>query len=289
MAALDQQTPEQHRQRYFELKARARETAQARARDGSAERAFGRAAVVPPELRADRVIHREIIPGGWYWTTRLGRGQALRIVNTHNTPGVSALFWNADDTAERYNQGDTVKLQWTALLTAGRVLFSDMGRVLVSITADTCGHHDALVGGSTPGSNQRKYGEAAALRSTGDNLRLAAGKHGMSRRDVPPCITFFAPVRTDEDGRLRWQEGLTKPGDVVDLRAEMNVLVALSNCPHPLSPGSTFDPAPIEAVVWQAPPAAADDLCRHFGEEAERGFENTDALLLGALFRGARG
>ena len=279
MVSLDQQTPAQHRQRYFELKAQARETAQARP--------AGRAAVAQPELDTGRVIHRETIPGGWYWTTRLERGQALRIVNTHGTPGVSALFWNADDTAERYNQGDTVKLQWTALLTAGHVLFSDMGRVLVSIIADSSGHHDALVGGSTPGSNQRKYGDAAlrsTLRNTADNFRLAAGKHGMSRRDVPPCITFFAGLRADEAGRLHWQAGAAKPGDAVDLRAEMNVLVALSNCPHPLSPGSTFDPAPVEAVVWQAPPPAADDVCRHFGEEAGRGFENTDAL-----FRGARG
>jgi urea carboxylase-associated protein 2 len=280
MVSLDQQTPEQHRQRYFELKAQAR--AKVRASPAAA----------PPALDAGRVIHREIIPGGWYWTTRLDRGQTLRIVNTHGTPGVSALFWNADDPAERYNQGDTVKLQWTALLTAGRVLFSDMGRVLVSITADTCGHHDALAGGSTPGSNQRQYGDAAlrsTLRSTGDNFRLAAGKHGLSRRDVPPCITFFAGLRTDERGRLHWQDDATKPGDLVDLRAEMNVLAALSNCPHPLSPGGTFDPAPVEAVVWQAPPAAADDPCRHFGEEAGRGFENTDALFRGALFRAARG
>ena len=261
MASLDQQTPEQHRQRYFALKAQAREKS----------RPSGRAAAAPT-LAAHQVIHREIIPGGWYWTARLARGQALRIVNTHATPGVSALFWNADDTSERYNQGDTVKLQWTALLTTGRVLFSDMGRVLVSITADTSGHHDALVGGSTP------RGLDAPARNTADNFRLAAGKHGMSRRDVPPCITFFAGLRTDDDGRLRWQDGASKPGDLVDLRAEMNVLVALSNCPHPLSPRASA-PMPVEAVVWHPPPIASDDLCRNFGEEAERGFENTDALF----------
>lgn len=272
MATLDQQTPEQHRQRYFELKERARE----RARSRPAERADA----APPAIGDGQVIHREVIPGGWYWTTRLERGQALRLVNTHGTHGVSALFWNADDTSERYNQGDTVKLQWTALLTAGRVLFSDMGRVLVSITADTSGTHDALMGGSTPASNQRKYG-TPSLRNTRDNLRLAAGKHGLAPRDVPPCITFFAPARTDEDGRLHWVESAGKPGETIDLRAEMNVLVALSNCPHPLSPDASFDPSPVEAIVWQAPPAGPDDPCRRFGEEAERGFENTSALFRG--------
>ena len=262
MPSLDQQTPEQHRERYAALRARARENA----------RPSGRAAP-PPELNAHQVIHRETIPGGWYWTARLQRGQALRIVNTQGTPGVSALFWNADDTSERYNQGDTVKLQWTAVLGAGRVLFSDMGRVLVSTTADTCGHHDAVVGGSTP-----RGAADAAPRNTADNFRLAAGKHGMSRRDVPPCITFFAGLRTDEEGRLAWQEDATAPGDIIDLRAEMNVLVALSNCPHPLSPPGAA-PSPVEAVIWEAPAPAPDDLCRHFGEEAERGFENTDALF----------
>jgi uncharacterized protein len=270
MATLDQQTPEQHRQRYFALKEQARERAQ--------RRPVGHAGPALPDLADDQVIHREVIPGGWYCTTRLARGQALRLVNTYATPGVSAMFWNADDPSERYNQGDTVKLQWTALLTAGRVLFSDMGRVLVSITADTSGYHDALMGGSTPASNERKYG-GEPTRNTRDNLRLAAGKHGLSPRDVPPCVTFFAPVRTDAEGRLHWLDGVAQPGAAIDLRAEMNVIVALSNCPHPLSPGQRFDPAPVEAVVWQPPSAGPDDPCRHFGEEAERGFENTDALF----------
>lgn len=253
---LDDLSPAQHRARYEALKAGAK----------------ARAVAPPPADTADPfapdlVLLSETIPGGWYDTMVLRRGQALRIVNTHGTGGVAALLWNARDSSERFNAGDTVKLQWTARLGRGRVLFSDMGRVLVSIIGDTCGRHDALLGGGGAGSGGR---------NTRDNFRLAVGRHGMGKHDIPPCISFFAPVTVADDGAFGWQEGAVRPGQHVDLRAEMDVLIALSNCPHPLSP-STEAAGPIEAIIWRAPPAAEDDPCRHFGEEAERGFQNTDA------------
>lgn len=265
MTQLDAQTPEQHRQRYAALRSHAR------------ARATKLPALPPPALALADIVRREEIPGGWYDTFRLRRGQALRLVNTAGNPGVSALLWNADDTSERYNLGDTLKLQWTARLAGGRVLFSDMGRVLASITADSGGRHDALVGGSTAASNERQYGDAT-LRNSAANFRLAAGKLGMGVRDVPPCLTFFAAVSVDAEGRFQWQGG-SRPGECVDLRAEMNLLVAVSNCPHPLAPGPEFAPGPVEVVVWTPPLVAGDDPCRHFGEEAARGFENTDALV----------
>ena len=229
-------------------------------------------------LDASKIIHREVIPGGWYWPVRIARGQTLRLLNPQATAGVSVMIWNADDTSERYNAGDTVKVQWTAELRKGRVLFSDMGRVLASITEDTCGRHDTLVGGSTSKSNLEKYGDAS-LRNSRDNLMLAAGKYGLSRRDLASCITFFAPVSTDAEGRFVWNEGVLQIGDFVDLRAEMNLLIAISNCPHPLAPGATYAPSDIEAIVWQAAPAQVDDLCRSLSAEASRGFENTDPLF----------
>jgi hypothetical protein len=266
MTDFDQQSPEQHRARYVEL----RRTARARAHNPPP-------CPPPPALTDSDVIRRETIPGGWYNAFRVARGQALRLVNTAGNPGVSVLLWNADDTSERYNLGDALKLQWTARLGAGRLLFSDMGRVLASITADSGAPSDALLGGSTAASNARQYGDAT-LRSTAANFRLAAGKLGMGVRDVPPCLTFFAGVGVDADGGFRWQDAATKPGDSVDLRAEMNLLVAVSNCPHPLAP-APFAPGPVEVVLWTPPPAAEDDVCRNFGEEAARGFENTAALF----------
>lgn len=267
MSDEDAMTPEDYRRRYFELKTNAKSY-----RGGSGKTAN------PETLPAQIVLSDETIPGGWYWTARIPRGQTLRIVNSEGGAGVSALLWNADDTSERFNAGDTVKVQWTAQLGEGRMLLSDMGRVLASITADTSGAHDFLVGGSTRGSDTRKY-SAPAPRNTRDNFILAAGKLGMEPRDVPPCVTFFAPVRTDDDGHFVWEADRIKAGDYVDLRAEMNLFVALSNCPHPLNPDKSWNPRPVRALLWRSPPAMADDECRTATKEAVRAFENTDALF----------
>ncbi|NHN87945.1 urea amidolyase associated protein UAAP1 [Acetobacter conturbans] len=264
---IDQQTPEWYRERYNSLRDKALET-----------ETMSRAAVAPIDMTESSVLHRETIPGGWYWSTFLPRGQALRLINSSGNNGVSVMVWNADDFSERYNAGDTIKLQWTTCLTTGRVLFSDMGRVLASIIGDSCGYSDTLVGGSTPQSNEKNFDDAS-LRNTRNNLRLIAGKYGMAQKDVASCITFFSHVSAQADGRLKWIEGDVKPGQHVDLRAEMNLLVAVSNCYHPLSPDTTCVPEPIEAVRWQAPLPAADDFCRTFCDEAKRGFENTDPLF----------
>ncbi len=227
-------------------------------------------------LQESDIRHREIIPGGWYWTKMIRRGEALRIVNTHGTQGVSLFAWNASDTSERYNSADTVKIQWTSELRKGRVLFSDMGRVLLSITEDTCGAHDTIVGGSTPLSNARKYGDAG-LRSTAENMLLAAGKHGLGARDLAPLVTFFAPVSMI-DGAPTWREGVLQESDFVDLRAELDLIVAVSNCPHPLAPDMSFAPGAVECIVHR-PAMAADDLCRTASPEAARGFENNATYL----------
>ncbi len=264
-------TPEEFRQRYFELQ----RAAQANAKRRPVAEDDGSGAML---VAAELTILDETVPGGWYWSARVERGRTLRIVNETARSSVSALFWNADDTSERYNAGDTVKVQWSAALGKGRLLFSDMGRVLMSITEDTSGGHDALLGGSTAATNLRKYGQHD-LRNSRDNLVLAAAKHDLDRRDIPPCITFFAPVRTTDDGRFSWHNETTKPGAFVDLRAEMNVLVALSNCPHPLDPSPSWTAAPVRAIVWRSPVPGQHDLCRTRTDEAVRGFDNTDTLF----------
>jgi uncharacterized protein YcgI (DUF1989 family) len=116
------------------------------------------------------------------------------------------------------------------------------------------------------------------LRNTRDNFILLASKNGMSKIDIPPCVTFFAPVAVDANSQFQWQSPEPKTGDYVDLRAEMDLLVFVSNCPHPLSPGA-YNPKEIELIVWQSPPADKDDYCRTSCEEAVRGFENTDSLF----------
>jgi urea carboxylase-associated protein 2 len=259
-----------NKKRYDELKA---------AGQGRAPRAL------PPPTPRDSapiaetaVIQRETVPGGWYWTTRLNRGEALRLINSSGASCVSLLAWRAADPSERLNHADTIKVQWAASLRKGRVILSDMGRVLLSITEDSSGAHDTLAGGSTAATNEARYG-AGAMRNTRDNFILAAGKLGLDRRDVMPCISFFAPVGVDGDGRFAWQENRRHAGDFVDLRAEMDLLVALSNCPHPLDPSPVDAQGSVEIIRYRAHPVGADDLCRTASAEAIRAFENNAFLL----------
>lgn len=258
MTQLDLQTPEQHRRRYEELKERARAKAAAAVEPTTP--------VEPPTAAV-----RERIPAGWYGSYALPRFGRIRL--TTRGGAASVMIWNQRETSERLSLADSVKLQWTARLGKGRVLFSDMGRVLASIVEDTASGHDPLVGGSTPRSHP------APARNTRDNLFLAAGKFGLRRSDVAPCMTFFARVEVGEGGEFSWRGG-DDAGAYVELRAEMELLVAVSNTPHALDPGPT-DPVPLEVACWQGPQPAPDDLCRGFSEEAVRGFENTDRLFGG--------
>jgi uncharacterized protein len=227
------------------------------------------------------VIRREIVPGGWYWTTRLDRGDALRLINVAGRSCVSVLVWNAYDRSERLNHADTIKVQWAANLQKGRVILSDMGRVLFSIVEDTSGKHDAVVGGSSPESNRTRYG-AGRLRNTRENFISAAAKLGLDRRDVHPCVSFFAPVSVGADGQFRWNDGVRQVGDFVDLRAEMDLLVAVSNCPHPMDPSPAYAPGDVEIVRFRAELTKSDDLCRTASAENVRAFENNALACLSA-------
>jgi len=242
-------------------------------------RDFSEAQGNPAHIAADLVRLRETVPGGWGWSGVVACGDTLRIFNAGTTPGISVLLYNAADPSERFNAGDTMKVQWNARLSRGRVLFSDMGRVLASVTDDTYGRNDALTGGSTAATNAAKYG-AGPQRNTRDNFILLAAKHGLDKRDIPPCLTLFAPVGIDAEGVLRWEGPAASAGAYVDLRAELDLLVFVSNCPHPLAPGP-YAPDDIELVVWHSPPPAPDDFCRTATEEAKRGFENNAAYLSG--------
>jgi urea carboxylase-associated protein 2 len=255
MLDLNNLTPEQYRARYAALQDKAR----SRAASAKPEVVF---AAIPDEA----VFNADTIPPGAYVYFRLARGTALRIANPSGTPGAAFFMWNADDTSERYNAGDTAKLQWTTNLTTGRVLFSDMGRVLAAITADTGAGHDTIIGPNSPAQTTGANGR--------DNMRNAAAKLGLNRRDVAPALSLFSPVAVDEAGAFRWQ-GNPPVGAQVELHAEMNLLVVLSNTPHALSPTQQAT-GPIAYTAWHAP---ANDLCRRYAEEAARGFINTDKVF----------
>ncbi len=220
----------------------------------------------------------EVIPGGAYWSYVVKRGTTMRIIAPEGSRGVSFLCYNADNVIERYNAADTAKIQFNAFLKKGMLLYSDMGRVLFSITEDTCGYHDTLGGCSNLATNS-KYGEGD-YKNSRDNFLLALTKRNLGKKDIMPNLNLFTRIAVEPEGDLIWAEKTAKPGEFIDLRAEMNVLFVLSNCPHPLDPSPTYDPKPIRAIVWNSMAANVDDLCRNSNPEALRGFQNTDALFV---------
>ncbi|MBW4697514.1 MAG: urea carboxylase-associated family protein [Aphanocapsa lilacina HA4352-LM1] len=225
------------------------------------------------------VTWEETVPGGAYWSRRIKRATTLRIVDLEGGQGISLLCYNADNPIERYNAADTVKIQFGICLGVGKVLYSDMGRVLFSITGETTGGaFDTLGGASNPASSTQKYGEGD-WRNTRSNFINALAKHDLGKKDIMPNLNLFARVAVEEDGGLTFQER-SKAGSTVDLRAEMNVLVVISNTPHVLHPSPTYQPTPIRVVVWNSPPPAPGDPCRTGCPEAVRGFENTNALFV---------
>lgn len=226
------------------------------------------------------VIWEETIPGSAYWSGIVKRGTTLRIIAPEGSRGVAMLCYNADNTIERYNAADTAKIQFNAFLKKGMLLYSDMGRVLFSITQDTCGYHDTLGGCSNGASNASNYGEDSDYKNSRDNFMLALIKRNMGKKDIMPNLNLFTRVAVEPDGKLTWAEKTAKPGDFIDLRAEMNVLVVLSNCPHPLDTSRGYDPKPIRVVAWNSPNPPPDDFCRTGTAEAIRGFQNTDALFV---------
>lgn len=235
-----------------------------------------------PAISPERVVHREVLPGGWYWSTRVKTNETLRISLDADVSTVTLVAWSAADPSERLNLPDTVKVQWTTALGKGRVILSDMGRVMFSIVEDSCGAHDTLMGGSTAASNRLKYAgmNGAPPRNTRDNLVLLTTKAGLDKRDIPAALALFAPVRVDADGRFQWVPDLVRPGDYVDLRAEMDMVVGFSNCPHPLDPSPAYDPHPVTITRIAAMAPDADDLCRTATAEAIRGFDNNARAAL---------
>ena len=227
------------------------------------------------------------VPGGATWSHVLKRGTALRITDPDGLANVGALFYNWENPTERYNLPDTLKAQHIARLTRGSVLYSDMGRILCSMTEDTVGWHDPLCGCSNAALVKSKYGGARYQEHRNDchknayeSFVIELAKYGLGVRDMVAPINFFSKVVVDESGAMQFISCASKPGGFVDLRAEMNVLVILNTCQHPLDPNPRYDPRPVTLSVRRVPPPAADDPCRRSSTENGRGFTLTERYFL---------
>ena len=230
---------------------------------------------------AGPVLWEETVPGGAHWSGVMRRGTALRFTDLEGGANVAALFWNFEERNERYSMPDTLKAQYTAFLTRGHCGFSDMGRVLFSIVEDTAGWHDTVCGVMDDALMHGRFGAKrfheyrnAMQRSGKEGLLKEMGRWGLGKRDLHANVNLFSKVTADVDGNLVFAVG--KPARTfVDLRFDMDVLLALSTCPHPLDPTAAYKPKPVRLSAWRAGIAPADDYCRNFRGENQRAFENT--------------
>ena len=234
---------------------------------------------------SDLLLWEERLHSGAHWSGVARRGVKLRLTDVEGGANVAALFYNYEEKLERYNMADTLKAQHTAFLTKGNACYSDMGRILCSITEDTCGWHDTFCGVSNAAMVAARFGKTRFeeqrndyYKNGYDSLLNELGKYGLGKRDLVPNINFFSKVTTDDVGDLRFHLQHSKAGSYVDLRFEMNTLVVLSTCQHPLDPSLDYQPKPVRVSAFATAPAAADDVCRLKCPENARGFRNTEML-----------
>jgi urea carboxylase-associated protein 2 len=232
-----------------------------------------------------KLLWEEHLHSAAHWSGVARRGTRLRLTDVEGGANVAALFYNYEEKLERYNMADTLKAQHTAYLTQGCVCYSDMGRVICSITEDTCGWHDTFCGVSNAAMVAARFGKTRFQEQRNDyykngydSLLNELGKYGLGKRDLVSNINFFSKVTTDDGGDLRFHVKHSKPGSYVDLRFEMTTLVVLSTCQHPLDPALDYAPRPVHLGAFAAEPVAADDPCRTRCPENVRGFRNTEML-----------
>ena len=203
---------------------------------------------------ADAVLSVEVRAGDG-WTHELRAGEVLRIVDTHGNQAVDTLFFDAADPSNRYSAADTIRAGGNAYLGLGSRLLALDSEPLVTIVADTCGRHDTLGGACSQESNVVRYGAHTrhmhACRNTFLSQALRSG-HGLDKRDLGANVNFFMNVPVTPDGALRFADGISAPGKYVELRADRDVLVLVSNCPQLNNPCNGYDPTPVQMLVWSA-------------------------------------
>jgi len=187
------------------------------------------------------------------WSGIVRKGETIRIIDSEGQQAVDTIFYRADDFAERYSAQDTVRAQGAAYIGNGTRIISNEGNVMLTMVADTSGRHDTAAGACSCESNTVRFGhETRYLHACRDNFVLEVTKHGMGKRDVVPNINFFMNVPIEPSGEMTIVDGLSKPGDYVELVAAMDVLCVISNCPQINNPCNGFNPTPIRILIWDA-------------------------------------
>ena len=199
------------------------------------------------------VLSDEIVPARAPWGAVLAQGQVLRIVDVEGRQGVDFLCYNATDPLERYHAPNTIKRARTLALTTCHTFYSDIARPMMTIVADTVGHHDTIGGCCSAPSNEMLYG-VKGVPGCRENFLAALSRYGLGRRDIVPNLNFFANVPVRQGNALSdlvFEDSLSRAGDYLDIRAEMDVICAISNCPQVNNPASGGTPTPIRVIVYR--------------------------------------
>jgi urea carboxylase-associated protein 1 len=204
-------------------------------------------------LKPETALHSFVVEAGDPFVFEIKAGQYLRIVDLEGNQAVDTLFYNAHDYSDRYSAQDTIREQGNIYLTTGTSLLSTNGNVLLTITADTCGRHDTLGGACAAESNMVRYDLSKGYMHACRNSFLKGiqqWKHGLEKRDITSNINFFMNVPVTPDGKLTFEDGVSDAGKYVELRAEMDVLMLVSNCPQLNNPCNGYNPTPVQILIW---------------------------------------
>ncbi len=194
-----------------------------------------------------------VIPANQPWSGFIVKGEAFRIIDLEGCQAVDTLFYNAHDFAERYSGQDTLVAQKAAYLSTGSGIMSNEGRLMARITADTSGFHDTSAGACSCEANTVRFGHHTKyMHACRENFLIEVSKHGMTKRDIVGNINFFMNVPIQPDGSIAIADGVSSPGDYVEMVAEMDVLAVISNCPQVNNPCNGFNPTPVRVLIWAA-------------------------------------
>ncbi|CAM3589394.1 hypothetical protein VA7868_02776 [Vibrio aerogenes CECT 7868] len=212
--------------------------------------------ITESQLQPENAVRRDTVPAGDYYMQIVKKGQTFRILDLEGNQAADTLFYNANHPAERYSAIDTIREQGNVYLTTGTKILSDQGNVMLEIVADTCGRHDTLGGACATESNTVRYAlEKKTMHACRDSWLLAVTEHeefGLTKRDITHNINFFMNVPITESGGLTFEDGISAPGKYVELKAAMDVIVLISNCPQLNNPCNAYNPTPVEVLVWDA-------------------------------------
>lgn len=208
--------------------------------------------LTPSQLSPDTAVFRQIIPAGEPWVGEVKAGQTARLLDLEGNQAVDTLFYGVANPKERYDPQRTLRRQGSIYLTTGSVLYSNLGRPMLTIVADTCGRHDTLGGACSQESNSVRYAlHTRHMHACRDNF-LCGGLHDgrLGKGDIGANINFFMNVPVTPEGGLSFEDGISAPGKYVELRAAMDVILLISNCPQLNNPCNAYHPTPVEVLIW---------------------------------------